>query len=305
MSEEQTEAAQPVAEVETQTTEQTDAAAKPPEPTPQQVQAMKERFKFKVDGEEYEEEYDLSDKERLRKDLQLAKAAKKRIAEAQEEKRKLYELAKQLENPEALLEKMGDKGLELAEKLLLKKIQGEMLTPEQKKLIEYEKKIAEYEDQQRLAKEQTEAAQQAELEAKYAEHYQKLIIGALEKVNLPKTPELAKRAAALLKKNQDLGLDLDVDDLVAEIKADALSSIGSIFKDASPEQLIDLLGKENAKKIIKHNLDQIKAKQKMGGQTKSLSQASTTQLAPPSKKKYMSFEEWQEANERRIKELGE
>src|SRR5574343_645073 len=95
------------------------------------------KFKLKVDGEEIEEEIDLNDTDRLAKELQLARAAKKRMAEAQMSKRQAYELAQMLEkDPAALLRKMGDKGYDYAEQLLLEKIQREMMTPEQRERSE-------------------------------------------------------------------------------------------------------------------------------------------------------------------------
>lgn len=50
---------------------------------------MKKKFQLKVDGEDIEEEVDFSDEEGMKSRLQLARAAKKRMAEAREEKKKL------------------------------------------------------------------------------------------------------------------------------------------------------------------------------------------------------------------------
>ena len=286
---------------EPQIQQQAEPQAKPTQEQIKQIEKNIQKFKLKVDGEEIEADLDLNDREAIIKELQMSRVAKKRMAEAQESKRKVYEIAQLLENPTELL-KRHPKGYETAEQLLLEKLQNEMMSPEEKKLRDYEQKIKKYEEQERLLKKQQEHEQQKALEHKHAEHYQKVIIEALDKSGLPKTPEMAKRAAYLLQKNLELGLDLDANDLVGELKADVVQMIKSLTNNAEIGQLLELLGQDIPKKIRKHDIENLKKKQPGYKDTKPIYQGSGDTHKP---KKQMSFDEWQKLTEERVKGLAD
>lgn len=305
MSEESTQevsTTEPQETVESQeTTQEVEQLEKKEEPSKEEVkQAMLKKFKLKVDGEEFEEEIDLNDEAYITKQLQLAKAAKKRMEEAQQEKRKAYEIAQMLEkDPTALLKKMGDKGYEYAEQLLLEKIQKEMMTPEQRELSELKERLARFERQEKESLERQEQEKQSALENKIAQEYQQKIISALEKTGLPKTPDMAKRMAFLLQKNLEIGLDLDADDLAEEAKKEVMGLFSSLAKDADAEKLLNIIGKDNYKKIDKFRVQELKKKQLNNFGVKS-----PTQVAQPQFKKgrsYQTFEEWQEEVNRNLK----
>ena len=277
------------AQTESQTTEQ----------KAEQVQAMLKKFKLKVDGEEIERELDLNDEQSLVRELQLAAAAKKRMAEAQEAKRKAYEIMQAVDGDLTGFLKKHPKGHEVAEQLLLEKIQQEMMTPEQRQLAELQAKLERYERAEKEAQEKAEAERISQLEAKYAQEYQQKIIGALDKSGLPKTPELARRMAFLLQKNMELGLELTAEDLAQEARNEVLGLIGSLTKDADAVQLLSLLDKEALKKIDKHRVSELKKKQLGGSPNKSLTQS--TYKPSPRQQKAMSWEDWQDEVNKRIK----
>jgi hypothetical protein len=268
----------------------------------QQVQSMIRKLKLKVDGEEIEEDYDLSNQDQLIRDLQLARAAKKRMAEAQEAKRKAFDIAQQFEkDPVSILERLGDKGYETAEKMLLKKIQQEMMTPEQRELAELKSRLERFEAQEKAAKEAEERQKQDEIEDRYRQQFQTTIIGALEKAGLPKTPRIAQRMAQLLQYNINLGYDLTPEELAHEAKKEFSELFGALSKDAEAEQLLNLIGKDAYKKLNKHQIDILKKKQ-FGKESpnKSLTQSS---FKPKSsnKQKTMTWEDWNNEVSRRIK----
>lgn len=275
-------------------------------PATEAAQNLKRKFLLKVDGQEFEEEYDLGNEEALKKDLQLARAAKKRMAESTQTKKEFFEMANKMkQNPLALIESMGEEGLELIEKMLWeKKIRQQTLSPEQIKQEELEKRLARYEAMEKAQKEKEEQDLNSAEENKQAQHYQKVIIDALDKSGLPKTPEMAKRAAFLLHKNLELGLDLDASELVAEMKKEVLDLVKSLVGSSEGESLLGLLGPDVAKKIRKHDIATLKSKQ-LGGQnpTKALFQSA----APNNKKTrgYITPEEWQEEVNQRMRQSTE
>lgn len=267
----------------------------PANPAPEATPEIKEtpapqlkKFKLKVDGEEFEEELDLSNEAELVKRLQLAKAAEKRIGQAKSEKQKAMEILQAFEKGDLL--KKHPKARELAEQFLLEQLEAEMMTPEQKKLRELET----YKEQvEREKKEQADAAAKAEAQKQeqiLAERFQKTIIDALDKSGLPKTPEMAKRAAYLLKKNMELGLTLSADDLVMEMKSEAMNIIKSLVGSAEGEQIISMLGEDVAKKI--RAWDVKKLKEGLGAKAEKKEKAAE----PIAKKdgKPLTIEEWKE-----------
>lgn len=270
------------------------------QPTQAEVKAMKEKFSYVIDGENVEEEFDLSNKEELRKRLQLGHAAKKRMAEASAEKRKAIEIVKAFENDDSFAEliQKHPKGREIAEKILLSKLQEEMLSPEEKKMREYESKLKRYEAEEKARKDQEQMSAQQKIEAKYAESYQKTIIDSLNKTSLPKTPEMIKRMASIMNRNLQLGLDLTADELAMEIKSEVSDIVKSIIGDSDGDHLINLFGEDVAKKIRMSDIKKLQEKQSQvyqGGQKKTQAPS-----IPRDESRPMSMEEWKESVNRRL-----
>lgn len=289
---ESTESFETTAENQETTESQVEVGTEEKKPAP-----MKKKFKLKVDGEEFEEEIDLADEERIRKELQLSRAAKKRMAEANEAKRKAYEIVQAFEkDPETMLKRMGPKGREIAEKFLLGVIQEDMMSPEEKERQSKDARLKAYEEQEERAKTEAQEKVLQEKERAYAQQFQKLIIDALEKTKLPKSPALVKQMAGLIQKNMQYGLDLTPEDLASEIMTDKQQLIRSIFSEADGDQILQLLGDEVANKIRKSDLKKLREKQLGGYQPHTQSQAQVQ--AKPQESRRMTLSEWREKLDR-------
>lgn len=268
-------------------------------PAAQAQKSMREKFKLKVDGEEFEEEIDLADKEGLTKRLQLSAAAKKRMAEANADKKKAWEIIQAFEaNPESMLSRLGPKGREIAEKFLLKQIQDDMLTPEQREYAQTkaERDELKREKEERLENERRSAQEKKDFEI--AQNFQTTIIEALNKTGLPKSPIAVKRMAALLKKNISLGLDLDASDLADEYKKERLAEHKALIGEADGDQLISMFGEDVAKKIRMSDLRKLQEKNSM-----VFKQGNSSQNSAPtqnSENRPMSIDEWREDLDRRF-----
>ena len=259
----------------------------------EETQKLIKKLKLKVDGEEIEEEIDLNDEARLVKELQLARAAKKRMQEAQDAKRQAFDLVSQFDkDPATLLKRLGPKGYEIAEQILLEQLQLQSMPPEQRKMMELEAQLAKYKEQEELTKKQQEEQKMAQLEAQQAEILQAKIIDGLKSAGAPTTPEAVKRMASIYLKNMELGLELDPTDLAEEYKKEVQGYLSNTFKDASIEQLIAMFGPDVIKKLRQHDLKQMNEKNKM----KASKISSDMRVPnPPSKEKgYETTEEWLE-----------
>jgi len=269
--------------------------------TKEAIKAAKKQYKLLIDGKESVEEFDPSDDEAVRKELQLSRAAKKRMAEAVAEKKKAFEIINAFEkDPETMLKRLGPKGREIAEKYLLAQINDDMLSPEQRELKTLREENETF--KQREVREKAEREQSATLkkENEYAQAFQETIIQALNKSGLPKTPELVKRMAAVMSKNLEFGLELTPDDLVAEVKNDIMGLLKSIAGDAEGEQLATMFGPDVANKIRKFDIKSLQEKQ---GQV--FQQGKKVDSLPAKKKDggIVTMEQWKEDLDRRMKNM--
>jgi hypothetical protein len=248
---------------------------------PEQVQPsvpVKKKFKYKADGAEIEEELDDSE---ITNRLSLAKAAQKRMQEASTTKKQVESFIKALkDDPMSVLSDpkiMGnEKFQEIAEAFLSKRLQEQLLTPEERAQAEKDERLSKYEKAEKERAEAAEKAQAEQLEAKYRDQYEKTIIGALEASTLPKTPFTVKRMAELMQKNIQHGLDLEPAQLAQLVKEDYQAELQGVIGGASPEQLLAMFGEDIANKIRKHDLSRLQVKNPQPKQVDGPRQATET-----------------------------
>lgn len=281
-----------------ETVENTESQATPE--TKAEIKAAKERFKYTIDGEDVEEEIDLSDKEGLRKRLQMAHAADKRMTEAKSAKQKAYEIVKAFEeDPANIFKRLGPKGREAAEKFLLEQINEELLTPEQKQARDEKRELEELRKEKAKQKEEAEKSELSAKEQKYASEFQTTIIQALEKCKLPKSPRLVADVARLWSKKMDTGVDLDADDLAKMILDERSGDQKALVKDMDGDQLIAYFGEEIANKIRMSDLKKLREKQGQVFESKKPNEPGAPAGAKPNRP--MTMDEWKEYINRRVK----
>lgn len=168
-----------------------------------------------VDGIEEPVEY--TDQEALRLDLQLAKAARRRMQEAARIRKEADEWRRKAkESPWEVLRAEGHDPRKLAAELLAEEAQRATLTPEQQQVLEAQRareaaeaKLKEYEsEQQTKAREAADAAMWNELEPK--------LVAAAERAQLPndeQTMDLLARVGLEFAQN---GVELSPEHVVAE-----------------------------------------------------------------------------------------
>ena len=257
-----------------------------------EAQSSKKKFKLKVDGQEIEEEIDLSDEETLKRHLQMSKAAQKRMSEAAKIRQQAEEVVGMFKGDLKSVLKQADKLGKTTEQVrkeiedyFAEILEEEMLSPEQKTIREAQRIVRENEEKQKREAQEKEAAVRSQLEQQYAQDYDKKISEALSNSGLPKTPKTVKRMASLMAKNLDLGLELEPKDLVQIVREDYLAEIKELFGATDGDTLLKLLGDDVANKIRKSDLARLKTPK--------------PQQAPPPQapkddqpRKRMSTEEW-------------
>jgi hypothetical protein len=233
---------QPISETKTETVETTQPVetAKPSE---------KRKYKYKVDGEELEEEVTDDD---IIKALQLSKAAPKRFKEAADTRDKmlrLYEEGKK--NPLELLKTLGVNPREFAERYLYEIYKEEELPEPDRKRIEAERKAADAEGKLKEYEEKQLAEQQALETEKYRQDYDMQIASALEKASLPRLPQTVKRVASYLIKGIEKGIDIPIDKVIELVREDYENEFKELYGKADEDTIKRVLGDEKAKALAK------------------------------------------------------
>ncbi len=236
-----------------------------PTPTPAQAANLK-KYKIKVDGNEEELELDLNDEATMIRHLQMSKAASKRMNEAAVTRKQTEQFILALQNdPLSVLSDpriMGSEKFQaIAEEFLSKKLQEQMLSPEERKRIEMEDKLRKYEESEKKQKTESEQRQMQALEDHYAQQFQQTIISALQTTNLPKNPFTVRRMAELMQKNIQHGLELEPNHLAQLVKEDYQKELVGLIGSSEAEQIIGLFGEDLTNKIRKHDLAKFKSKQ--------------------------------------------
>lgn len=224
--------------------------AKPAAPKPQV---------FEVDGEKLT----LAEIKQLR---EKAKGADQKFREAAEAKKQVEQFMERFQQDP--LSVLKDKRLpinqrELAEKWLTEQLYEEMLTPEQRKLKEYEAKLGEYESkEQAIAREREERETEQRREIKRQEISQ-MFAKAMESTPLSKDPETAAMAmrdmAMMLRAAKERGIEVGPEELAQHAQAKYQKAMYSLANTLEGEDLIGFLGEDVVKKIRKADLARLKA----------------------------------------------
>jgi len=271
--------------------------------TPKMIKALK----LKIDGQEYDEqlpfEVDENNKEQieyLKRHLQMSKVSQKRMNEAAMTRKQAESFIEALQNdPMKVLSNpklMGEeKFAKLAEEFLSKKLQDQMMSPEERNHRDREEKLKRYEEQEQSSKKDAETKQIEELQNHYQESYTKTITEALETSSLPKNPFTVKRMAQLLQQNIKHGLDLEPKYLAQLVKEDYQKELASLIGNSNPEQIIAMFGEDTVNKLRKHDLAAMKAK--LGPQHTRITQQMDSGNAPAPRKQ--SWQDWTEEQKKK------
>ena len=288
---------------ETQTTEGTQ------ETESQVAPKMSKRMKIKVDSQEFDEElpfeFDENNKAQvdyIRRHLQMSKAASKRMQEAAVTRKQAEQFLEALNNdPMRVLSNpkiMGEeKFREIAEAFLSKKLQEQMLSPEERSRLEKEDRLRKYEEQEKQRQEAEQSEKIQRLQEHYTDHYQKVIVGALEGSNLPKNPFTVKRMAELMQKNLQYGMELEPSTLAQLVREDYQKELVALIGSSNPEQILGLFGEEVSQKIRKHDLEKLKSGNPGFSPRQTQGATQTPNTAKP-----MNRDEWKAMLDKRSRE---
>lgn len=229
---------------------------------PEEKKGNKRKLKFKVDGKEIEEEVDFDNEEYMTKQLQMAKAAQKRMSEYSQLQKDVQQFLQDLKtNPKKVLAdpRIGLDVKQLAAEIIEEEIRNSQKSPEQiqKETLEGELKSLKEEREKEKAEFQTKEMQR--LQQQEFQRYDTLMSKALEKSDLPKSPYIIKKMADYMLMGLQENLDVTPEDVIPLVRDEMVNDLKEMFA-VMPEDVIEaIIGKDVITKLRKRNVAKAKA----------------------------------------------
>ena len=212
---------------------------------------------LKVNGKQREVK-DYNDMVRL---AQLGLAANEKFQQASEKIRQAEAIVELLQtNPEKALQRLGYDVRQMAENYLRQELEKEVLTDEQRKVMELEQKLAEYEAEKKQKEEHEKASRIAELQSHYEAELSDKIINAIETYKLPRNERTISRIAEKLYVALESGYEIDPIDVAPIVKQEVEEELRGMYGTLDVDSMLALLGEDNLKKIREHELKKVKEK---------------------------------------------
>lgn len=236
------------------------SASKDSKTTKEEKQASnKKKLKLKVDGEEFEEEFDFGNEAELIKQLQLAKVSQKRMNEFAQLRKEVEFLMQGLkDDPENVMRQLGIDPEEFSVKTLQKKLEDEQKSPEQKEREALQKELEELRAKNKKEEEDRKLSERTRLQQEHAEKIESSMINALEKQGLQQKPLVVKRMAEAMLVALDNGIDLSVDDVAPVVKKELEQDMKDYISVLPDEAIEMLLGKDRLVGMRKKQIAAVK-----------------------------------------------
>lgn len=202
--------------------------------TPAQAEAR--RFKVQVDGKEMEVE-----EQELLKGYQRARAAQQRFDEAARMRQQTEQFLQSLQkDPLSVLTnpKLGLNMEQIAEQILLRKLEDQTMTPEQREQRDRNAKLAQYEAQERERQEAEKRQQYEATKENARREYNRQFIDVLGKAGVPPTADTVARMARYLQHGLKQGAEPDLYHVAELVKEDLLAEQARLI-DAIPDDQIE------------------------------------------------------------------
>lgn len=233
--------------------------------TPEVAKSLKKLFKLKVDGEEFDEEFDPSDDEAVKKHLQMSKVAQKRMNETAQVQKDMKELVKLLQTtPDAVLAELGINVEEFATNVLNKKLDDMKKSPEQKELEKLREEAQKERGEKEKLKQEKEQSDMLRLQEKARQEFNDELKAALEnEPDLPQNAYVTKRVADLMIFALENNIKATVKEILPIVKKEIHSEWFDMFSKMPEDVLHRVVGPDNFTRVRKSILK----KQKEAGTT--------------------------------------
>ena len=218
-------------------------APKAPAPPPKSL---------KIKGVEFvSEDAAFAEIERGRKSNQLLTEAHKRLSEAQKRDKEWESLRSEVKTKKdarKVIENLGlskDEAIEIFGRYIYdEEVLPREMSPEQRRIRELESEKARFEEERAREKQQREEAQLAERTKKAEANLRAELTKVLEGKKVPATRLALRRLANYLASYANAGAEIPVERAADLVMDDYKNEFTELLGEATPEQMIDFLGKD-------------------------------------------------------------
>jgi uncharacterized protein YacL (UPF0231 family) len=263
------------------------AAAKP-------APSSKRKLKLKVDGEEFDEDFDPNDEESIVRNLQLAKVAQKRMQEYSSLQKEVVKFIEDLrKDPKTVLSdpRIGLDVKKIAAEIIEQEIENSKKSPEQLELEKTRAEIKALKEGQERDKAEALEREKARLTEEQFERYDIEVTAALASSDLPKSPYVVKKIADYMLIGLEANKDISPADVMPLVREEIMSDLKAMF-DVMPEDVVEkLIGKSKFDSIRKKNIKAAKEKNAQVGSTKTtdVGQKTTSKTGTEKKQTFKQF----------------
>jgi len=226
------------------------------------------KLKLKVDGQELEEElpFELDDNpevvEYMTRQLQLSKAAQKRMAESSQlQKEVKYFLEELRKNPKKVLAdpSIGIDVKQLAAQIIEEEIANAQKSPEQLEKERLENELKALQEEREREREEAREKEFARLQEMEYERYDTLISKAIETSDLPKSPYVVKKIADYMLLGLNEGIDVSPEDVLPLVRDEIQNDLREMFAVMPDEVIEKIVGKDVFNRVRKKNVAKAKS----------------------------------------------
>lgn len=235
------------------------AEAKASGASKKEIQKMIEKFELKVNGKNVVKEIDLSDKEAIKRELQLALAGRQTMQEMAELK-KIYsqEIDRLRNDPFSVLQELGIDPDELSYSHLEKKVLESQKSPEEQERDRLQKELEELRGKAKQDEERRIKAEQSRLQDQAAQQLDDEIDSALDEYkHLPRSPRVVKHIASVMMWALDNGMpDVTVKDVLPTVEKELKKEISDIIENLPEEFIEEFIGQRGMDRLRKKRVAQ-------------------------------------------------
>lgn len=239
--------------------------------TPAEVKQEVKRIKqlqLKVNGKEYMEDlpFEIDDNPEIikymTKELQMSKAAQVALQEKGSYEKQVQAFFDNLKgNTAQVLTQMGIDPVKFAAEQLEAEIKKQQLSPEERKNQELEEKLRKLEDESKRKEQEFNRQKYESDQQKIHDRIESQMIQALDKSDVPYTPEVADRIAKYMMlglQDPDGPVALTPEDVIPLVREDIINGMQNILKGMNTEQIQKFIGREHFDNVRKTNIQKIK-----------------------------------------------
>lgn len=269
-----------------------------PKPTKTEVKKAKEnekrlkKLKLKVDGKEFEEEFDLDDEDRLIRELQMSKMGQKRAQQHSDLEKQVRAFFTDFEkDPFFAMSQLGMKPDQVIDQYINKQMENAKKSPEQLRAEQLEQELQKIKTDRDNEKKESEKKEFERLQQHAFQQYDVQMEQSLAKSDLPKTPYTVKKIADYMLAALQAGKDVTPDDVIPLVREEMHNDLKEMFASLPEDAAEQLIGEQMLNKLRKKRVAKAQEANKLVGGNKIVEtgKSSKTDGKPKEKLSYKDF----------------